>query len=134
MPAKELAAAICLAAALHLAPAVAVSQTASDAVAGTPETIRDFMIQNVCVDAAGAVVPGLAPIDGDARCIGQRDLRPGEALPYHKHDHPSPDDGANASAGYQRHDSFPVDTAGLGTVIEHSFDFGSGEGRRFGNF
>jgi hypothetical protein len=134
MPLKELAAPICLAVALYLAPAAAVAQTASDAVVGTPETIRDFMIQNVCLDGGGAVVSGLAPISGDPRCVGQRDLRPGEPLPYHKHDHPSPGDGADASSGYQRHDSFPVDTAGLGVVIEHSFDFGFGEGRRFGNF
>ena len=97
-------------------------------------TLRDFMIQNVCLDRAGAVVAGVSPIDGDARCVGQRDLRPGEALPYHKHDHPGPADRAASPDGYQRHDSFPVATAGLGIVVEHSFDFGSGEGRRFGVF
>ena len=35
--------------------------------------------------------------------------------------------------GYQRHDSFPVQTQGLGTVVEHSFDFGD-SGRTFGFF
>ena len=58
---------------------------------------------------------------------------PGEALPYHKHDHPSPQDRRTAPTGYQRHDSFPVPTQGLGTVVEQSFDFGGG-GRRFGAF
>jgi hypothetical protein len=61
-------------------------------------------------------------------------LQPGEPLPYHKHDHPSPHDRAGVPQGYQRHDSFPVETAGLGMVIEHSFDFGAGDGRRFGVF
>ena len=66
-------------------------------------------------------------------CAGQRDLLPGEALPYHKHDHPSPQDRRTAPSGYQRHDLFPVLTEGLGTVVEQSFDFGGG-GRRFGAF
>jgi hypothetical protein len=112
-----------------------VSAAAADnAVMANEITLRDFMIQNVCLDASGAVLAGVAPIDGDPRCLAQRDLKPGELLPYHKHDHPSPDQRAGTPAGYQRHDSFPVETAGLGTVIEHSFDFGAGEGRRFGVF
>src|SRR6266852_1046705 len=63
-----------------------------------------------------------------------RDLLPGERLPYHKHDHPSPDQRDGAPSGYQRHDSFPVETVGFGTVVEHSFDFGADQGRRFGIF
>jgi hypothetical protein len=102
-------------------------------VVGTAATIRDFMIQNVCLDAAGSVKIGRSPLDGASACPSQRDLRPGEALPYHKHDHPSPAQPQTEPEGYQRHDSFPVETAGLGTVVEHSFDFGDG-GRRFGRF
>src|SRR6202030_2957268 len=56
----------------------------------------------------------------------------GEPLPYHKHDQPSPNGGP--PKGYQRHDSFPVETDGLGTVVEHSSDFGGFENRRFGVF
>jgi hypothetical protein len=103
-------------------------------IIGTTATLRDFMIQDVCLDKAGAVLPGVSPIDGNSQCVAERDLRPGERLPYHKHDHPSPADAAAAPQGYQRHDSFPVATAGFGTVVEHSFDFGAGEGRRFGVF
>ena len=105
-----------------------------DALLATPATIRDFMIQNVCLDAAGAALPGRSPVDDGAPCPTQRDLMPGERLPYHKHDHPGPGPHADAPTGYQRHDSFPVETAALGTVVEHSFDFGAGEGRRFGVF
>ena len=94
--------------------------------------LRDFMIQNVCLDAGGAVLIGHSPADSDPACVAQRDLRPGERLAYHKHDHPSPQEGPQE--GYQRHDSFPVETAGLGTVVEHSFDFGGFEGRHFGAF
>jgi hypothetical protein len=97
-------------------------------------TLRDFMIQNVCLDGDGAVLAGVAPIDGDRRCAAERDLRPGERLPYHKHDHPSPDQQGAMPSGYQRHDSVPVETVGFGTVVEHSFDFGVGDGRRFGVF
>jgi len=106
---------------------------AEDPVKSDDATLRDFMIQNMCLDSAGAVAIGVSPIDDDPRCAGQRDLTPGEVLPYHKHDHPGPTD-ATAPTGYQRHDSFPVETAGLGTVVEHTFDFGAGEGRRFGVF
>jgi hypothetical protein len=107
---------------------------ADGSVAADPATLRDFMIQNVCLDTFGAVVLGVSPIDADPRCAGQRDLRPAERLPYHKHDHPGLADRTAAADGYQRHDSFPVETVGLGELVEHSFDFGAGEGRRFGAF
>ena len=108
--------------------------TAMAAERSAGDTVRDLMIQNVCLDASGAVLPGRSPAEGDAECVAQRDLRPGERLPYHKHDHPSPDQAAGAPLGYQRHDSYPVETAGAGIVVENSFDFGVGEGRRFGRF
>jgi hypothetical protein len=112
----------------------AVILPAGAAEIASPALIRDFMIQNACLDSRGAVVDGASPIDGDPRCVAQRDLRPGEKLPYHKHDHPALHDASGLPRGYQRHDSFPVETAGFGTVVEHSFDFGAGEGRRFGVF
>ena len=121
------------AAALWVASTVAIA--AQDGVVMASEaTLRDFLVQNVCLDNRDAVLAGVSPIDGDPRCVAERDLRPGERLPYHKHDQPSPGDRAGAPAGYQRHDSFPVETAGFGTVVEHSFDFGAGDGRRFGVF
>jgi hypothetical protein len=101
---------------------------------GSPDIVRDFMIQNVCLDRSGMVLEGVSPVDGDPRCVGQRDLRPGENLPYHKHDFPAAAERAAASRGYQRHDSFPVETAHFGIVVEHSFDFGGGGGRQFGIF
>jgi hypothetical protein len=103
-------------------------------VVGNAATVRDFMIQNVCVDAAGAVLAGRSPFDGSRLCPEQRDLQPGEPLPYHKHDHPSPDHRQTMPLGYQRHDSFPVETGAFGIVVEHSFDFGPGGGNRFGAF
>ena len=102
--------------------------------AASPEVISDFLIQNVCLDASRTVLEGVSPIDGDPRCATQRDLTPGEKLSYHKHDHPSPGDRAAVARGYQRRDSFPVETGPFGRVVEHSFDFGTGAGRRFGVF
>ena len=122
-----------LAAALLIAVASAdVSRALAADIVATPATIRDFLIQNVCLDRRGVVLAGVSPADGNPGCVDQRDLRPGERLPYHKHDHPNR--GDSALLGYQRHDSFPVETASLGTVVEHSFDFGAGEGRQFGVF
>jgi hypothetical protein len=102
--------------------------------AGSTDTVRDFMIENVCVDNSGAVLEGVSPIDGDRRCVTQRDLMLGEQLPYHKHDHPSTTDRAGLPRGYQRRDSFPVETRQFGVVVEHSFDFGGNGGRQFGVF
>jgi hypothetical protein len=99
-----------------------------------PETARDFLIQNVCVDGSRAILQRVSPIDGDPHCVAQHDLMPGEKLPYHKHDHPAATDRAGLRHGYQRHDSFPVETAQFGIVIEHSFDFGTEGVRRFGVF
>jgi hypothetical protein len=109
------------------------TDSAASAVA-SPEVISDFLIQNVCLDTSRRVLGGVSPIDGDPRCAAQRDLASGEKLPYHKHDYPSPGDRAAVARGYQRRDSFPVETGPFGRVIEHSFDFGAGTGRRFGVF
>jgi len=121
-----------LAAAL-LAACTLYARADETAVTGDLDTARDFLIQNVCLDAQGRVLAGVSPVDGNPACVAQRDLRAGEPLPYHKHDHPSPDQ-RDAPLGYQRHDSFPVETAAFGEVVEHSFDFGVGEGRRFAVF
>jgi hypothetical protein len=120
---------------LWLAAALSAAAFASeDSLVGSPGAVRDFMIQNVCIDGSGAALEGVSPIDADPTCSTQRDLLPGENLPYHKHDHPAAVDRGRLQRGYQRHDSFPVATAQFGVVIEHSFDFGDGGGRQFGVF
>lgn len=124
----------CFAAAILLIAALAGAASAAELPVATADTVRDFMIQNVCLDAAGVPLPGRSPADGEASCAAQRDLRPGERMPYHKHDHPAPDQRAGAPTGYQRHDSFPVETAGAGVVVEHTFDFGGDAKNRFGAF
>ena len=123
----------CFAAAIASSAPPAPANDAAVPVASA-EIVSDFLIQNVCLDASRTVLEGVSPIDGDRRCAAQRDLIPGEKLPYHKHDHPSPGDRAAVARGYQRRDSFPVETGPFGRVVEHSFDFGAGAGRRFGVF
>ena len=131
-PSLQLAASA-LAAALLIFPLPGRAQPVDQsALVATPVLLHDLMIQNVCVDRGGKVLVGRSPLDGEVACPTQRDLRLGEPLPYHKHDHPNA--GGGPPQGYQRHDSVPIETAGLGTVVEHSFDFGGFEGRRFGAF
>src|SRR5258707_14672685 len=78
-----------LAAALLIAVASAdVSRALAADIVATPATIRDFLIQNVCLDRRGVVLAGVSPADGNPDCVDQRDLLPGERLPYIKHNQP----------------------------------------------
>jgi hypothetical protein len=85
-----------------------------DVTPPTPATLDDYLIQDVCVTAEGALLSD-DPWDGCPAGAVARDLRVGEALPYHRHDQPGP----GAPLGYQRKDSYPRPDAR--TV--HSFDF-----------
>lgn len=93
------------------------------------QLVHDYMVQDVCVDAQSQVLPDVSPLSPS--CTAHRDLRVGEALPYHKHDWPGDVDAASAQQGYQRSDSFPAQLPNFGEVITQSFDFG-GSGRNFG--
>ena len=64
----------------------------------------DYLIQDVCVDSAGLVLSSDATGDIDpASCKSHRDLKPGERLPYHKHDF-----DLDTGVFYQLSDSFPL--------------------------
>src|SRR5688572_1887513 len=77
------------------------TNAAGEPVSADAATIRDFMIQNVCVDDGGAVMPGRSPLDPSRLCPRQRDIEPADRLPYHKHDHPSPEHARDLPLGYQ---------------------------------
>lgn len=71
-----------------------------------------YLVQQVCVDHAGAALridPYFCP-KGDTL----RELRPGEPLPYHKHNQVEPHNPASPQSGIDRdsdfelHDSYPV--------------------------
>jgi hypothetical protein len=86
----------------------------------------DFLVANVCLDTGGNVLIGVSPIDGDPRCVAQRNLRPGEPLPYHVRE--SPAAGAGDIVPQRGSDSFPIQTRALGTLAIHLFDFWRGSG------
>jgi len=108
------------------------ASAASETLPAVWAAVYDFVVQDVCVDAAGQAVVGLSPLAAD--CRRRRDLLPGEVLPYHKADWPGDEDRQQAPAGYERSDSFPVRSRQLGPLVVQTFDFGTGGGRRFGSF
>ena len=109
---------------LFLAAATAWS-TSTPTVAGqsavggadlAQDPVMDLVIQKVCIDPAGKVLP-VDPFD----CHGADRLRPlrvGESLPYHKHDQPQP----GHPDGIQRKDSYPVLDAEGQLLIVNPFD------------
>ncbi len=101
-------------------------------VASEWDNVLDFMVQDACTDGGGNAVVGMSPVD--PACQHHRDLKPGEALPYHKADWPGDSDMKSQPVGYERSDSFPFDTTPLGTVVVQTFDFGGSDGRKFSVF
>ncbi len=57
-------------------------------------SMKDFLVQDVCLDKKGNVLP-LPPTD--ASCKKTRELTIGEKLPYHKHDHNGTDTNPEAA-------------------------------------
>jgi hypothetical protein len=80
------------------------------------ERMADYMTMQVCTNAAGAVLPGVAPID--AACTARRPIRPGEPPPYVLRDFPPA--GASCPAGSVIRYSVPVVRAGVTRIV--SFD------------
>jgi hypothetical protein len=75
-----------------LAP-LALSASGLSAGPARAEQMADYMVMQVCTDAAGAVLPGVAPID--PACTARRPLRPGETPPYRLRDWPPRDGGCH---------------------------------------
>lgn len=94
------------------------SDLAADVNIAPAATAADYLIQDVCARPGGAPL-AVDPFDGCPAGSSRRDLRMGEALPYHRHDQP---DGANPQ-GFQRHDSFPVPGPAGAPRLVHPFDF-----------
>ena len=99
------------------------------AAVSTPK-IKDYLIQDVCLNFLGFVIP----VDpASSQCVFSRDLRFNEGLPYHKHDQKGNDTNPAAAQGYQRSDSFPIvnDVSKSIPAIVSTLDFGVG-GATFG--
>jgi len=79
----------------------------------------DWVIKNVCADAMNT--PTAAdPYYGCPSGTVERDLQPGEALPYLNHDQPQ----AGHPDGFQRRDAYPVIDNSGNPLAVHLVDFG----------
>jgi hypothetical protein len=104
-------------------PAHAAPASTGDFSPGAAKAF-DFLVENVCLDKKGHVLVGVSPIDGDSRCVSQRNLQPGERLTYHERSWP--DRSGGEGTHLRGSDSFPVNTRALGPVAIHIFDSDSG--------
>lgn len=87
-------------------------QAAEEAADG----IRNFLVMNLCTDEKGKVLAGVAP--GDAACLHQRNVHPGEALTYHLHDYPSTKArGCKYRLGTLSKDNIPVVIDGVERIV-----------------
>ena len=100
------------------------------APAGAQELLP-FLAQSVCVDDAGAAIPGLLPFEPG--CARSAPARIDSPLPYRRHDWPAREHAPHQPQGYQAQDSVLGTLRGVPAVIQ-GFDFGGDPTRRFGAF
>jgi hypothetical protein len=98
-------------AALGLAAGLLLSVWGSASQAQTgPESIADFMVMDVCVDAHDQIVPGMTPVDSG--CLHRRKIRAGEPVPYHMHNFPPAGAPCKLRLGTLSKESVPVERNG----------------------
>ena len=101
------------------------------APAAAQSPLEPWLVQSACLDPAGRVVPGRLPIDTACRRrVPQQQYDP---MPYRRHDWPAVEHASGLPQGYQASDAVLGTLMGRPAAI-HTFDFGAGEGRRFGTF
>src|SRR5271168_1213127 len=102
-------------------PGTARAQRAQDA------TELPYLVQEVCIDQTGAVLPidpYSCPKNGTLR-----QLQIGEPLPYHKHNQvephklESPQDYEDKDGDFEQHDSYPVRALNGKLLSINPFDF-----------
>ena len=77
-----------------------------------------FPYRECLSEKSGNVLVVVSPIDGNPRCVAERDLRLGEPLAFHEREWPP----AGARHPRRGSDSFPATTRALGTVAIHLFE------------
>ena len=102
---------------------------ATAANAQQPTDFTDYVVQSLCVDAAGRPVDRL-PID--ASCTSRRPQWSDDVATYRKHDWPNALDEPSTVLAYQASDSV-LERRDNRTIVVQTFDFGTG-GRTFGTF
>lgn len=99
--------------------------------AAAQNALLPFLVQSVCLDAAGAPLPGLLPFEaGCARRAPQHQDAP---MPYRRHDWPAAQQARALPLGYQASDAVLGSLLGVPAAV-HTFDFGAGQARHFGTF
>jgi high-affinity iron transporter len=102
----------------------ALAQSADPALLATPAVMQDLMIQDICVDTAGKVVIGVAPLAAIRAAPRIAICGPASGCLITSTIMPRPMTGTRPTA-ISGTISFPVDTIAFGPVVEHTFDFGS---------
>ncbi|WP_395678442.1 hypothetical protein [Inquilinus sp.] len=104
----------------HLLPALVA--TAAGLAAAPPaqaqmtsDKLSDFMIMDVCVDQHDQVLADQVP--GDPGCSRRRNIRAGEAIPYHLHNYPRPGGPCPQRLGTVSKDNIPVTKDGVTRII-----------------
>jgi hypothetical protein len=93
--------------------------------------LEPWLVQSACLDEAGRALPGRLPID--PACTRRAPQRQSDPMPYRRHDWPAVEHARAQPQGYQASDAVLGTLMGHPAAI-HTFDFGAGEGRRFGTF
>jgi hypothetical protein len=81
----------------------------------TSDSIYDYMVMDVCVDAAGITVDNLTPVD--PACLHRRNIAPGELPPYHLHNFPREQDKCADRLGSIAKDNIPVARNGVTRIV-----------------
>ncbi|TAJ82046.1 hypothetical protein [Reyranella sp.] len=118
-----------LLAALFTTQASLLGNVAAQAQAPAEAGPLDFLVQSLCLDAAGRPTATL-PID--PTCTLRRLQRSDDPASYRKHDWPDVLGDPSAPRSYQASDSVVMQRGGR-TLVVQTFDFGT-NGRTFGTF
>lgn len=118
-----------LLAALFITQVPLLGNVAAQAQAPAEAGPLDFLVQSLCLDAAGKPAATL-PID--AACVVRRLQRADDLAAYRKHDWPNVLGDPTTPHGYQASDSV-LQHRGGHTLVIQTFDFGT-NGRTFGTF
>lgn len=88
-----------------------------------------WLVQSVCLDAAGRPEPGVLPFE--SRCTRRAPQRADAPMPYRRHDWPAAPQARNLPMGYQASDAVLGTLLGQPAAVQ-TFDFGATEDRQFG--
>jgi len=83
--------------------------------AASANSIYDYMVMDVCVDAGNHIIPGLTPADG--QCTRRRKIAPGEPVYYELHNFRPRARGCAQALGTIAKVNIPVKKAGVTRIV-----------------